>query len=95
MREEEENEQLAKIKEDEIIHDELKACEYNFHEADRNLGIYTFQFEQDIAAEALEEVNPAPPALPQNISTPKKCKHRGATHFTPKKKKEYYYVSER
>ena len=92
MREEEKNEQQAKIKEDEIIHDELMTCEYNFDEADRNLGIYTFQ---DIAAEALEEVNPVPPAMPQNISTPKKCKRRGATHFTPKKKKEYYYVSER
>ena len=71
------------------------ARKYDFDEADRNLGIYMFQFEQDIAAEALEEVNPAPLAPPQNISTPKKCKHRRATHFTPKKKKEYYYISER
>ena len=77
------------------INDELMACEYNFDEADRNLGICTFKFEQDIAAEALEEVNPAPPTPPQNISTPKKCKRRGATHFTPKKKKESYYVLER
>ena len=95
MREEEKNEQQAKIKEDEIINDELMACEYDFDEADRNLGICTFQFEHDIAAEALEEVDPVPPALPQNISTPKKHKHRGATHFTPKKKKESYYISER
>ena len=72
MREEEKNEQQAKIKEDEIMHDELMSCEYDFNEADRNLRISTFQFEQDIAAEALEEVDPAPPALPQNISTPKK-----------------------
>ena len=95
MREEEKNEKLAKIKEDQIIHDELMACKYDFDEADRNLGIYTFQFEQDIAAEALGEVDPVPPAPPQNISTPKKRKHRGTTHFTPKKKKEYYYVLER
>ena len=84
MREEEKNEQQAKIKEDEIIHNQLMAHEYNFDEADRNLGICMFQFEQDIAAEALEEVDPAPPAPPQNISTPQKCKHRGATHFTLK-----------
>ena len=37
MREEEKNEQLAKIKEDKIIHDELMAREYDFDEADRNL----------------------------------------------------------
>ena len=95
MREEEKNEQLAKIKEDEIIHNGLMAHKYDFDEADRNLGIYMFQFAQDIAAEALEEVDPAPPNQPQNISTPRKCKHRGATHFTLKKKKEYYYISER
>ena len=71
------------------------AYEYDFDEADRNLGICTFQSEQDIAAKALEEVDPVPPALPQNISTPKKHKHRGATRFTPKKKKESYYISER
>ena len=58
MREEEKNEEQAKIKENEIIHNELIACEYDFDEADRNLGIYLFQFEQDIAAEALEEVDP-------------------------------------
>ena len=85
MREEEKNEQQAKIKEDEIIHDELMAREYYFDEADRNLGIYAFQFEQDIAAEALEEVNPVPPALPQNISTPKKCKLRGDNPFHTEK----------
>ena len=71
------------------------AREYDFDEADRDLGISAFQFEQDIVAEALEEVDPVPPAPPQNISTPKKCKCRGTTHFTPKKKKESYYVSER
>ena len=95
MREEEKNEQQANIKEDKIMHDELMSCKYDFDEADRNLGISTFQFEQDIAAKTLEEVDPAPPTPPQNISTPKKCKHRGATHFTPKKKKESYYISER
>ena len=77
------------------MHNELMSHEYNFDEADRNLRISTFQFEQDIAAEALEEVYPVPPAPPQNISTPKKCKRRGATRFTPKKRKESYYVSER
>ena len=95
IREEGKNEQQAQIKEDKIIHDELMAHKYDFDEADRNLGISTFQVEQDIAAEALEEVNPVPPTLPQNISTPKKHKRRGATHFTPKKNKESYYVSER
>ena len=77
IREQENNQQHAKIKEDEIMYDELMSQEYDFNEADRNLGISTFQFEQDIAAKA------------------KKRKCRGATHFTPKKKKEYYYVSER
>ena len=72
IREQEKNQQQAKIKEEDIMQDELMSHEYNFDEADRNLGISTFQFEQDIAAEALEEVNPAPPAPPHNISTPKK-----------------------
>ena len=54
------------------MHNELMSNENDFDEADRNLRISTFQFEQDIAAEALEEVDPAPPTLPQNISTPKK-----------------------
>ena len=41
IREQEKNHQQAKIKGDEIMHDELMSCEYDFDEADRNLGIST------------------------------------------------------
>ena len=68
-----------------MMHDELISREYDFDEADRNLGISTFQFEQDIAAKALEEVNPVPPTPPKNIFTPKKHNHRGYNPFYTEK----------